>query len=81
MPATPPATLVAETACFTCLTGLQMAQRLRIALEIRTLLALDPYADVTPAGLVAYAKCFCAAAKTQADLAELALLDKISQAV
>jgi len=58
-----------------------MPQRLRIALEVRTLLAINPAADVTPAGLVAYAKCYCPVAKKQSDLVEAALLDQISQAI
>lgn len=79
MAATAPDILLEESKCFACLTGIQLAQRLRIALQVRTLLELDPAADVTPAGLVDYAKCYCSVAKRQSDLVELALLDQISQ--
>lgn len=81
MAATAPDILLDESKCFACLTGIQLAQRLRIALQVRTLLALDPEADVTPAGLVAYSACYCSVAKRQSDLVELALLDQISQAL
>jgi hypothetical protein len=81
MPATSPSVLLKESKCFGCLTGIQLPQQLRIALEVRTLLALNPAADVTPSGLVQYGKCYCAVAKGQSDIAELALLDQISQAL
>jgi len=81
MAATAPSELTAETACFECLGLLQMAQRLRIALEIRALLAVDPAADVTPAALLSYGACYACLGMTRADAVELAILDQISQAL
>lgn len=82
MPATSAELLFEETACFGCVGPMDTAQRLRIGLELRSLIALDPDADVTPQGLADWATCYsCIDGVSQADAIELAILDQISQAL
>lgn len=82
MAATDPQTLVNEAACYSCLGPVTAAQTLRLALERRTLLALDPAADTSSQALETYATCYqCIPGVSQADAVELALLDQISQLV
>lgn len=58
------------------------AQRLRIALELRSLLAADSGADVTPEALAEDASCYaCIDGVSQADAIELAILDALSLAL
>ena len=74
-------TLLEEGKCYACFGELSVAQIITLALERRALLALDPAADVTPQGLIAYANCYlCFTQGNFFDLFELALLDKLSQA-
>lgn len=73
--------LLDEGKCYACYGELSVAQIITLALDRRALLALDPDADVTPEGLITYAKCYlCFTQGNFFDLVELALLDKISQA-
>ena len=81
MAATNPQTLFAEAKCYVC-DGVTMVQALKLALLARTLLVLDPAANVSSAYLVEYGKCFlCFGETNMGDLLELSLLDLISQAV
>lgn len=79
MPATPTQELFDETSCFCFSMG--TAQRMRIGLEMRSLLAIDPGADVTAQGLLDYGACYCSLGLSEADRVELALLDQIAQGV
>lgn len=82
MPATSTQTLFNEAECFACLGPVTDAQLLRIALLVRTLVALEPAAEVTPQALETYGRCYqCLDGVSQADAVELALLDQISQVV
>lgn len=81
MPATDPQILLSEVACF-CNEPVPIADQLRLALEIRALLAVDPAADVTPQGLADLAACFqCQDGVSPFQATELAVLDLLSQAL
>lgn len=71
-------TLMEEGACLGCSVGASQSQQLALALYRRSLLILDPNADVTPEGLMEYGKCFCDAGGSMANRMELALLGKIA---
>jgi hypothetical protein len=72
--------LYQESACFIC-RGLSQVEGLKLAMMARWLLALDPTADVTPAGLEAYGACFgCNSNASLFDIYELSLLDQIANA-
>lgn len=82
MAATPAQTLLNEAKCFICIQDATVAQALRIALERRTLLALNPAADTSPEALLAYGKCYaCLPGTSEVDAIELAILDQIQQAL
>lgn len=69
--------LYQEANCFTCF-GISHAKALRLALEARWLLALDPNADTSPSGLLQSASCLrCNSNVSIGDLLELALLNQI----
>lgn len=71
-----------ETECFGCVGPVSTAQRLRIALELRSLLIIDPDAEVTPEALAEWATCYtCLDGVSQIDGIELAILDMLSQAL
>lgn len=72
-------TLLSEAKCYECYGPLTQAELLSLALERRWLLSLSPGANVTPAFLVDYAKCFGCLGASMYDLMELALLDQIAQ--
>lgn len=73
--------LYQEASCYTCL-GISQVEALKLALEARWLLALDPTADTSTNALLQYANCFrCNSNASIADLIELALLDQIANAV
>lgn len=80
MPADPQE-LFDETECI-CVWPMTDAQRLRIALELRALLTVDPDAEVTAQQLETWATCYaCLPGVSQAEAISLAILDKISQAL
>lgn len=73
-------TLIDEAKCYTCYGELTIGEMLVLALERRILLGRNPSADVSPQGLVAYAKCdLCFTEGSMFDAMEMALLDQISQ--
>lgn len=81
MPASDAQTLLSEVACF-CSEPVPIADQLRLALEIRSLIAVDPAADVTPQGLAEYAACYqCQDGVSPFQATELAVLDLLSQAL
>lgn len=71
-------TLMAEARCY-CSANASNAQLMILALERRWLLELDPDADVSPAGLMEYSKCFCGANSSIFDRFQSALLGKIAE--
>lgn len=73
--------LLAEVACYDCSWRGPMAQSLRIALIRRSLLAVDPDADVSRDALEQYAACYLCLGISGMDGIELALLDQLSQAL
>lgn len=73
-------TLYAEAKCFACY-GISEAEALTLALERRWALAVNPAADVTPAGLLGSAACYaCYTNGNLYDLFELALLNIVAEA-
>lgn len=79
MAAIPAQTLFNEAKCYECFGRLTDAQMLVLALERRILLTANPAADVTPQGLLDYAKCNLCFTGNTYDGMEMALLDQISQ--
>lgn len=80
MAATPAQTLIAEGAKFSgFIADLSAMRQMKLALLVRTLVALDPNADTSPQTLLAYAKCYACYGISQFEMVELALLDLISQ--
>lgn len=77
--ATAPQDLLSESECYVCF-GASTVESLKLALLARTLLALDPTADVSASALMSYASCYACYAGSDAELMELALLDQIAQA-
>lgn len=73
-------TLNSEASCFLC-AGVTQAEALKLALEARWLLALDPTADTSVAGLTNYGKCYACLGLSLFDLLEISMLDQISLAV
>lgn len=81
MPASDTQELFDEMECI-CVWPMTDAQKLRIALELRSLLAVDPDAEVTAQALETWAACYtCIPGVSQADGIELAVLDMLSQAL
>lgn len=80
MAATDPQSLFFEAQCYACI-GAPTQMLLKLALERRILLSLNPGADVTPQGLLTYAACFGCFGAAAYELMELALLDQISQKI
>jgi hypothetical protein len=76
--ATSAQTLFNESKCYNCASNANTAQMLRLALLRRQLLALVPTADVSFQGLMTYGNCFACFGITEADILEMALLDKIN---
>lgn len=81
MAAINPQTLESEARCYRCLNPGSTAQTYRIALLVRTLVALLPTADVSIQGLITYGQCYACYGLSDGDIVEIALLDQISQAV
>ena len=79
MPATNPQILFAEAKCYIC-EGISEVHGLKLALIARSVVVLDPTANVTPAALIAYGSCFnCFGMLSIGDLMELSLLDMLAQ--
>lgn len=74
-----PQTLEDESACYRCLNPGTTEQTYRIALLVRRLRTLSPSADVSVQGLMSYGKCYGCFGMSDGDIAEIALLDQISQ--
>lgn len=75
-------TLLSEARCFTCFGEVSITQALKLALLVRTLIAVNPTADTSAPALLAYARCYaCYSTASLGDLMELALLDQISQSI
>lgn len=80
MAASNPQDLANEAKCYECLGPVTTAQLYRLALERRSLLALNPAASTSAQDLLTYAQCYaCMPGVSQADAVELALLDQIYQ--
>lgn len=75
-----PTTLMTEAACY-CGVGGSDAEKLKFALYRRWLLALDPAADVSQDGLLAYGACYCGTGGSTAERLEIAFLGKIAEAL
>lgn len=73
-------TLYEESKCYLC-AGVTQAEALKLALEARWLLALDPTADTSVDGLTNYGKCYACLGLSLFDLLEISMLDQISLAV
>lgn len=68
-----------EANCYVCF-GASTVEALKLALLARTLVALDPTADVSADALMSYGSCYRCYDASNVAIMELALLDQISQA-
>lgn len=81
MAAINPTTLDSEAKCYYCLTPATPAKAYKLALIARSLVAVDPAADTSVAGNLEYGKCYGCLGMSEFEIVELALLDKLSQAL
>lgn len=72
-------TALEEVKCYGCL-GLSTSELLKLAFARRWLLALDPTADVSLAGLMEEGKCLCCFGVSTFDLLYITLLNLIVEA-
>lgn len=80
MPVIPAQTLFSESKCYNCYGELTSGENIILALWRRLVLEVTPTADVSPQGLVAYAKCYlCFTEGSMFDAMEMALMDLFFQ--
>ena len=80
MPVIPAQTLFSESKCYNCYGELTTGENIILALWRRVVLSVTPTADVSPQGLVAYAKCYlCFTEGSMFDAMEMALMDLFFQ--
>jgi|SRR6185369_13318363 len=81
MPVIDAQTLFSESKCYNCYGELTTGENIILALWRRVVLSIDPTADVSPQGLVAYSKCYlCFTEGSMFDAMEMAMMNMVSSA-